>query len=366
MNRSTSRSSDWSVLVLSRHHPQAASSRLRTFQYVPFLEAAGAEVTLAPFFDEAYLRTLYQTKGRHFSDVLGAYARRIRSLWSARRFSVVWVEKEVFPYLPGWMETVLARTGVPYVVDYDDATFHTYDQHRLGPVRAVLGEKLRPLLHSASAVTLGNSYLEDYVRQRTDCEIVRIPTAVDMARYTGAPDAPDDELRIGWIGTPATTKYLEMLREPLLRVSRVRSIRLITIGASSLEGFDVPLEQHPWSADTEARILSSLHVGVMPLPDEPWERGKCGYKLIQYMAAGRPVVASPVGVNRDIVTPDVGFLAIDSNAWTESLKRLGGERELRWRMGQAGRKLVEQRFSTRVVAPKICETLIKSASKDRP
>jgi glycosyltransferase involved in cell wall biosynthesis len=310
-------------LILSRHARQAASSRLRTYQYIPFLKARGACVTSVPFFDEPYLDRLYSSGGRGMFDVLRAYSRRMSVLPSIRRASVVWIEKEVFPFLPGFIESLPSRLG----------------------------------LRGARAVTVGNAYLETYVHARGAQSVARVPTVVDLARYTARPEPPGDEIRIGWIGTPATTRYLELLRVPLREVAEKRRIRLVTVGAAPLDDFGVPLEQHAWSADTEAELLSSLHIGVMPLQDGLWERGKCGYKLIQYMASGRPVIASPVGVNMDIVTPDIGILAEDAASWSAALVRLANDAALRQQQGAAGRKLVETSYSLEIMAPKVCAML---------
>ncbi len=347
----------WSVLILSRHARQAASSRLRTYQYIPYLRARGARVTSVPFFDESYLGRLYRSRGRGALDVLRAYSRRASALPGIRRASVVWIEKELFPYLPGFIESLPSRLGVRYVVDYDDATFHTYDNNSNPLVRGLLANKLDGLLRGARAVTVGNAYLERYVEARGVQSIARVPTVVDLARYAANPEPPGDEIRVGWIGTPNTTQYLELLRVPLREVAKTRRIRLVTVGAAPLDDFGVPLEQHAWSADTEAELLSSLHIGVMPLQDGPWERGKCGYKLIQYMANSRPVIASPVGVNEDIVTPDTGILAADAAGWSAALIRLIDDAALRQRMGAAGRKLVEASYSLEIMAPKVCAML---------
>jgi glycosyltransferase involved in cell wall biosynthesis len=352
-----------SIHILSRHSPQAASSRLRTIQFIPYLEAAGAEVQVFPFFDQSYLQALYRTGGRRIQDITRAYLRRLLALRATRGASVVWVEKELFPFLPGTAESLLTCLGVPYVVDYDDATFHVYDQHRSGTVRKMLGNKLEPLLRGAYAVTAGNSYLEEYALEHGARKVVRIPTVVDISRYDYLSESRGDELRIGWIGTPATAKYLEILRIPLQQVAQTRKVRLVTIGAPPLHDFGVPMEQHDWSADTEAGLLSSIHVGVMPLPDESFERGKCGYKLIQYMACGRPVIASPVGVNSDIVTPQIGLLAKTPADWIAAFQYFGANTDIRRRTGVAGRTLVEQKYSISAVAPAICELLMLAAGQ---
>ena len=355
----------WSVLILSRHAPQAASSRLRTHQYIPYLREAGAKVSVAPFFDATYLQRVYAAGGRrHALDVAKAYLRRLRALFGVRRYSAIWVEKELFPFLPAPFEALLSLLGVPWVVDYDDATFHSYDHHHRGFVRTVLGSKLDPLIGGARIVGVGNSYLEAYMRAHGARAVVRIPTTVDIQRYSVQPEQPDEEFRVGWIGTPKTAKYLKRLFPALREVARNRLLRLVTIGAPPLGDIGVPVEQHAWSPDTEAQLLSSLHVGVMPLPDEPWERGKCGYKLIQYMACGRPVIASPVGVNTDIVTTEVGFLASTDEEWVTSIEALANDPGQRIRMGASGRRLVEQDYTVQVVAPRIVAMLRQAAQNN--
>ncbi len=357
-------SKEWSILILSRYAELGASSRLRTFQYIPYLEAQGAAVEVAPFFDDDYLESFYATGNRQPGHVLRAYLRRWRAMASARRASVVWVEKEIFPFLPAVFEGILARAGIPYVVDYDDAAFHTYDRSRHAVVRRLLGNKLDPLLRGAYAVTAGNAYLEDYARAHGARNILRVPTVIKLARYPVCPPPESDEIRIGWIGTPVTAKYLDVLRAPLARLAQSRRIRLVTVGAGPIGEFGIAVEQHAWSEASEAELIASMHIGTMPLPDEPWERGKCGYKLIQYMACGRPVIASPVGVNAEIVRPgENGFLAASEKEWLEAFTRLIEDRTLRQIMGANGRKLVETTYSLQAQSPRVTGLLKEAAGR---
>lgn len=140
--------------------------------------------------------------------------------------------------------------------------------------------------------------------------------------------------------------------------------RLLVVGCEGLEVRDVPVETRKWSEDTEVSAIQQFDAGIMPLPDAPWERGKCGYKLIQYMACRLPVVASPVGVNREIVEDGVnGFLAATPDEWVIALKQLRDHEELRQSMGMAGRKKVEAEYNIQVTAPKLGE-LLRSAAKE--
>lgn len=345
------------LLILSRYDRLGASSRVRSFQYIPFLEEAGIQVRVAPFFDDRYLCRLYATGKRRMREVLPRYLKRLGVILASRRYSVVWVEKETFPFLPAMFERLLVNFKIPYIVDYDDATFHTYDQHRWSIVRKLLGKSLNPLIRSAQCVTVGNRYLGSYARSRGAKRIELIPTVVDVGRYRVVEEPSSDELRVGWIGSPATTKYLYGVREALKALSAERRIRLVTIGASPLPDYGVPLEQHTWLESNEARLLESIHVGIMPLPDSLWERGKCGYKLIQYMACGRPVVGSPVGVNRDIVKKTVGYLADATEQWVSALRAFADNSGHRRMCGTAARELVERQYSIQVTAPRIVDLI---------
>ncbi len=170
------------------------------------------------------------------------------------------------------------------------------------------------------------------------------------------PRAADAVLTIGWIGSPATEHYLQILARPLARLAAERRIRLLVIGGRNvaLPGVDVVMQD--WSRETEVQSITGIDVGVMPLKNSPWEQGKCGYKLIQYMACAIPVVGSPVGVNSTIVTEGVnGFLAKDEDAWYDALSRLAADAALRAEMGNAGRRRVEDGYCLQRTAPMLVQ-----------
>ena len=160
-----------------------------------------------------------------------------------------------------------------------------------------------------------------------------------------------DCVTIGWIGSPTTAPYLQLLVEPLQRLASERPVRLLVVGgpAPAIAGVDV-IEQ-PWSLEQEVPLIQQFDVGVMPLPDTPWTRGKCAYKLIQCMACGIPVVASRVGANVEAVPTECGLLAETPEEWLSAFRRLAAEPELRQRMGTAARQWVEQRYSLRSAIP---------------
>jgi glycosyltransferase involved in cell wall biosynthesis len=348
------------ILLLSRYTELGASSRLRFFQYLPYLRAQSISIHGVPFFSEAYLRSFYISGRKSVAHVLQAYLKRLSFCYKLGHYDLVWIEKECFPWLPAPFEQLPFLREIPYVVDYDDAIHHNYDQHALRPVKWILSEKLRRLVAGAAAVTVGNSYLAEWARTSGADKVEIVPTVIDLDRYpfTDRSFVEKTEFRVGWIGTPTTTNYLWMVRDTLVRLAQKCSLRLVVVGAGPLEDFGLPLERHGWEAETEVSILSTLDVGIMPLPDSPWERGKCGYKLIQYMACGLPVIASSVGLNKEIVDHDVsGFLVDTSEQWDAALQTLLLDASLRKSMGMAGRQKVEQQYCLQVTGPKLVALL---------
>ncbi len=350
------------ILALTRYGPLSASSRLRILQYLPALHEAGIDVTPAPLLNDKYLEALYAGR-RAVDSIAVGYVRRLRALLATRRYDVVWVAIECLPWLPALVELALLPRRVPLVMDYDDAWFHRYDAHSSALVRQILGSKIAKVMRRAALVTAGNPYISEYARGAGARRIEELPTVVDLARYANpARRAASETVVVGWMGSPSTAQNLRILKEPLEALSRRHMIRCIAVGARAEQVSGTPFEAIRWSEHTESEAISNFDIGVMPLIDEPFERGKCGYKLIQYMACGLPVVASPVGVNREIVRLGVnGELAASGADWERTLERLVGDVEARRRMGEAGRKRVEDWYSLQVQAPRLIG-MLKSLS----
>ena len=350
------------ILLLSRYTSLAASSRLRFYQYLPFLESRGIDVTVAPLLGDDYINGLYGGKVP-IASVLHSYITRLGIMLRARRFDVVWVEKELLPWLPGWFELGLFPRGVSMVVDYDDAVFHRYNQHQFFWVRALFGKKIDAVMRQADLVIVGNDYIGDRARQAGARRVELLPTAADSAKYAVAASALDGPVTIGWIGSPSTAQYLHLIAPVLQEMVDSRGARVVAVGANPEQLNGLPIEVRSWSEQSEVSDIQQFDIGIMPLPDEPFERGKCAYKLIQYMACGKPVVASPVGVNSIIVREDVeGFLPGTLSQWSEALRKLYDDPSLRKRLGAAGRKRVETEYSLQVTAPRL-EALLRSAVK---
>lgn len=354
------------VLLLTRYSRSGASSRLRYYQYLPFLNAQGMDVDVYPLFGEEYLKRLNAGQPQNPTSTLSAYLHRIFRLISCRAYDLLWIEYEILPWLPDWVERILGRGAIPYIVDYDDAIFHRYDQHSSQWVRSLLGHKIDAVMRNARLVIAGNAYLAEKAAQSRAKWVEYLPTVVDSTRYRLKPSCKSSVFTIGWIGSPTTAAYLKPLYAVLGRLNQHSEIRFVLVGGYPKDiqsAFQV--EYRPWAEETEAEQMLDFDVGIMPIPDEPWAYGKCGYKLIQYMACGLPVVASRVGANIRIVKDGVnGYLASTDKHWEQALRALQENPELRQAMGSQGRRDVEAHYSLQVAAPRLANLIRDSLDRD--
>jgi len=351
------------VLGLSLYGPQAASHRVRLSQFQPGLAAAGIDLQIQSLLDDAYLQRSFSGRRPSLRGVLAAYGRRLRALRQADRFDVAIVYGELLPFLPDWLERQLLT--VPFMYDCDDAFFLKYRTGRLRHLQPLLGGKADRMMEAALAVTAGNAGLAAYAR-RFNSNVTVLPSVVDTDQFRPA-EPPLAErsahpFTVGWIGSPSTAPYLQLVVEPLQQLAREHPVRLLVVGgpAPAIPGVEV-IEQ-PWSLEREVPLIHQFDVGVMPLPDTPWARGKCAYKLIQCLACGIPVVASPVGANVEAVPPECGLLAATQEGWLVAFRRLAADPELRRRMGRAARLWVDQRYSLHSALPLLTDVIQRSAA----
>lgn len=342
------------VLVLSKYSRKGASSRYRMYQYFPYLKSQGLAIDVQPLFNDAYLDALYSKKSRLLL-VLKAYCCRFFQLIFSKRYDFVWVEKELFPWTPWFIERLFfLRMNTPYVVDYDDAIFHQYDQHRFRVVRKVLGRKCDMVMQSSAMVIAGNSYLAERAFKAGAKRVREVPTVVSKEKFF--PKMPNNSIPIiGWIGSMSTATYLEKLK-PILKELSSRFLFKIRVVGAEVYWDDLPIECIHWEESQEVESVQSFDIGIMPLHDSPWERGKCGFKLIQYMACGKPVVADAIGANRDIVLDsEVGYLVSSEEEWRDSLEFLLKDNERRRLMGNAGRLRFVEKYSLETAQVKLLE-----------
>lgn len=342
------------VAAFTRYGSQAASTRQRFVQYFPALQAAGIEVEHHALLGDDYMASLVAGEPYPKGKVASAYARRLAQLATARDADAFWVYVELLPFLPALAER-LAAAGKKIVYDFDDAFFHAYDQSGNPVVRTLLGDKHASLLRHAAACVCGNEYLRGFAARFCPNSLV-VPTVVDTDRYQPAPARAERQLTIGWIGSPSTWCGVQPLLPLLAETCARHQARFLVIGAGKQALADrfAGMESREWSEASEIADIQAMDLGIMPLLDRPFERGKSGYKLIQYMACGLPVVASPIGVNAEIVKEGSnGFLAATGQQWREALSLLLERPDLRASLGTAGRRQAELNFSLASQAPRI-------------
>ena len=311
------------------------SSRLRVWSHLPTLRAAGFRVDVC--------------------DVPRGPLARLARLGSLARYDVVVIQKKLFRKAELGL---VSRKAGRLVYDFDDAVI-------VGPFGAgpdpVRTRRFDATLARCHLVIAGNEYLASQASAHPRVRV--LPTGVDLASYrlkrSGDLGSAGRRLVVGWIGTAGNLRCLDPLRPVLKRlVDEGVPLRLKVVCDRTLDWDDVPIDYAPWTIETESDQLVSFDIGIMPLDDGPWTRGKCGFKLLQYMASGLPAVASPVGVNRAIIDDGVsGFLADSDAAWGDALSRLARDAGLRARVGAAARRTVEERYSLARLSPQLVDVL---------
>lgn len=347
------------ILVLTRYSSLGASSRYRFYQYIPYFQEIGAQITIEPLLGDNYINYLYNKTNVPLFEIIKKYFERTLLLLKKNNYDIIWLQQEAFPWLPAWFESALTKSKIPLIVDYDDAFFHRYDQHSSKAVRYLLKDKIDRVMNDADLVVAGNRYLADRAIKNKTKKVVILPTVVDINRYSTESFSDNKSFSIGWVGSPSTVKYLSVIQNALEEIYKLGDVKVVLVGSGLIEIENLQIEIRKWNESTEVKDIQSFDVGVMPLTDSLWERGKCGFKLIQYMACGKPVIASPIGVNVEIVKHgENGFLASNQKEWIKYFEILRNDRELRKQMGIAGRKLVEEKYSLQVSAPKLIQEFI--------
>lgn len=359
------------VLAFPRHTRSAASSRVRQYQFAEFLGKNGFCVEWRPLFDDEYLRKLYarslfdahyiqricRERGRLLT-IGSAYFDRLKVLTKLPQHDVVWMQHELLPWLPSAFESVLSRKLGPYVVDYDDAIFFKYENFGFQPVRGLLSTKLDVVMRHAAAVVVGNDFLKERAIKAGAKRVEILPSVVDVGAYSRVGRRPSGQITIGWIGSPTTARYLKLLKRPLERIQKDFDVTITLIGSGPFALPPMKMNIVKWSEAQETEELARFDIGIMPLENTPWEWGKCGYKIIQYMAAGLPVVASAVGANRKIVRHgETGFLAQSEDDWFNYLAQLIQSSSMREKMGVNGRAVSVKDYSIESVAPRLAQIL---------
>jgi len=337
------------------------SQRFRIEQWSRVLGEAGIRVRLAPFADTRLMDLLHR-QGRTLQKAAGmiaALARRLREVARAGRGDVILIHRAACLAGPALLERLLRLWRRPIVFDFDDAIYlrHTSGANRFFD-RLKCPGKTAALCRMGSLVVAGNDHLAAYAR-RHNPRVIVVPTSIDTGLYQPMErEEGSRRVTIGWTGSATSMTHLEMFA-PVLRGLLERrdvEIRVQSNRPPALPG--VPFVWRPWAPATEIDEIRAFDIGIKPMPDDAWARGKCPMKELQYMALGIPAVCSAVGASAEVIRDgENGFLAAGSEQWLDHLTRLVDDPSLRRKIGLTGRQTVEERYSTRVCANRFAESV---------
>jgi glycosyltransferase involved in cell wall biosynthesis len=349
------------ILFLSHLPVENQSARQRLVQYFPYFCSQGIEPTFWPSVPSA----LHAIKNNHgpvdaLRKTLLLSIALLRRLFidfpQFRRFDALFVHREVFPFFTPFFERLAQWINPRFILDFDDAVYVEPTHYRDWRSALRNSANFAQVVAGSAHVIAGNQVLADYARQHNN-HVTIVPTALDLDFYPPKRSFDADPVVVGWTGAWATAPSLSLLAPVFERLARTERFRLKIIGNANIYDLRFPgveVEYCLWKLGTMIDDLRSFDIGVMPLPDTPWERGKCGGKLLQYMALGIPAVASPVGANKVIITDgEDGFLASAEEKWCERLRALIRSAPLRRQVGARARQKMEARYSTRVTAPQL-------------
>jgi glycosyltransferase involved in cell wall biosynthesis len=340
----------------------APSQRFRIEQWAPYLREAGIDITFSPFEDDA-LRSVLREPGQFTRKawlLITRSLRRLRDVARAKDFDAVFLHREVAMLGPAFFERVMKMMRVPILYDFDDAIYLPPTTSPNGIfARLKMPGKTKAICRLANCVLAGNPILAEYAR-RAGGEVALIPTTIDTDKYIATVKSNDGRVTIGWSGSRTTSSYLELVRDALQKLRQRCDFRLLLIGCDPVDFPGIDVEILPWSAKSEVADLNRIDIGLMPLPDDQWARGKCALKALQYMALAIPTVTSPVGVNADIIRDGAnGMLASTTDEWVEKMEALVRSNDLRAAIGEAGRQTVLRDFSAKSQVPRIVSIIQK-------
>ncbi len=336
------------VLALATFPDEAAATRFRVAQYIEPLRERGISIELQPFLSSKQFAEFYSGGGKasKIGGILRSSVARIAGLLDAKKYDLLFVQREAMPFGPAIFEYLYQNIGrMPMVLDLDDATYVRYvspTYGRLGSALKFFG-KTDKLIDRADLVICGNRYIAEYAERRGTPATV-IPTIVDTEIFRPL-DKDNDIPVIGWIGTHSTFPFVERLFPTLQKLAEKHDFRLKLVGTGrekiALEGVEVDCQ--PWSLEREVSDFQNLDIGLYPISvsgsaSEDWLAGKSGFKAVQYMAVGVPFVMSPVGICGEMgLHGETHFNAETDEDWYNFLEKLLSDSNLRGQMGKAGR-----------------------------
>lgn len=330
---------------------QAPSQRFRFEQYLELLRKENFEIQFHSFLNTKTWNKLYN-QGSFFGKVfgiIGSFWRRFLLLFKIRRTDYIFIHREASMVGPPVFEWIIAKIlRKKYIYDFDDAIWlpnYSQSNEKFHKLKAY--GKIKRIIKWADSVTAGNKFLKKYAEQYN--KNVRIlPTTIDLVNLHNICTIQNDtDINIGWTGTHTTLEYLTEIIPILQELEKDYQFTFIVISNQKPDIELKSLRYIPWNKETEIQDLSKINIGIMPLKDDQWAEGKCGFKGLQYMALEIPSILSPVGVNEEIVTHNInGILCSSAQEWKEALTKLITNKEFREELGKKGRQVISERYST--------------------
>ncbi len=339
------------VLFLVAHRPgRSPGQRFRFEQYLDHLRSNGFQCDISYLISQAD-DALFYTPGKFLAKariVFKSIKQRLNDINNASYYDLVFIYREAHMLWFTWFERILHRKGTPMILDFDDSIWlnDTSDGNRqLAWLKRP--SKTARLVRLSRMALVGNEYLASYAR-RFNPNVHVVPTTIDTDYYLPQCKPPIETICIGWTGSSTTLKHLQYVLPVLQAISQKygERVKFRVVSNKPLVAELPRLENISWQIDSEVSDLLPIDIGIMPLPDDDWARGKCGFKGLQYMALEIPAIMSPVGVNTEIITDGVnGFLASTEEEWVAKLSALIESPALREKLGKAGRQTVVERYS---------------------
>ena len=343
------------IIYFTKYTSKGPSSRYRSYNYFSYFKQAGYEVETSPLFASEYLDIFFKKGKKSLFYVVKGYFNRLYRLMTLEKYDVIVIEYELFPFLPYFIEWLFLKGSKNIVIDYDDAIFHNYDRSNNIVVKLLCRNKIYKLVTLANTVITGSPYLTKTL-EKYNKKVIEIPTSIEFYKYQQIQHKTEvaihEPFKIGWIGSKTQSINIAIVTGALKNLQKKYNIQLVLIGFDLflqpiLKGINYKLIE--WKAETENAVLHSLDVGIMPLQNSDFNKGKCGFKLIQYMATGLPTISTPLEANVKINRDGHNLFASTDAEWEKCFEDMIKNRDyFRNKVGGENRKIAENFYSAEV------------------
>jgi hypothetical protein len=342
------------IIFFTKYTEKGPSSRYRSYQYQSFIEKE-FEVKYFPLFDDEYIDNLFCNKKISFLKLIKYYTSRIINVLKyLGTKNIVFIEYELLPYFPPLLEYLLFKSNVKVIFDYDDAIFHNYDLHPNPIIKYLFNNKVPFLAKYADIIITGSPYLTKYFYQHNK-NIIEIPTSISFQQYINNKEKinignnNNEKIVVGWLGSKTTSWNLLEIKDVIDKIL-VENPKVIF----RFCGFNIQysgffqsnnIEFLEWSSLNEINFLNNINIGIMPLGETLFNRGKCGFKLIQYMAMGKPTISSPLEANIKINRNNGNLFASSKSDWYESLTFMINHINYFNKIGDSNTEIIKKYYS---------------------